>query len=279
MSVAFDSSPAVSVSADQRAEFATAAADLALVAGHATLPFFRAGTAVQNKRTDGGFDPVTEADRAAESVIRNELAQRYPDHGIYGEEFGFQPGNGLTWIIDPIDGTRAFMSGQLHWGVLVGLFDGQNVIAGAFCQPFVGEVLWGDGHESYYQRGTETPKRLSVSDCAALSDSTLATTSPEYFELQAQRDRFATLSDQVQLNRIGGDCYIYVLVALGEIELALDGGLNPYDIAALIPIVQGAGGVVARLDGDNPALGGWVLAAANAQLLQDARKILDPAQE
>jgi myo-inositol-1(or 4)-monophosphatase len=279
MSVAFVSSPAVSVSSEQRAEYATAAADLALVAGQATLPFFRAGAAVQNKRTDGGFDPVTEADRAAESVIRNELAQRFPDHGIYGEEFGHQPGNGLTWIIDPIDGTRAFMSGQLHWGVLVGLYDGQNVIAGAFCQPFVGELLWGDGSQSFYQRGTEAPQRLSVSGRTALSDSILATTGVDYFEQPAQRDHFATLSDQVQLTRHGGDCYIYVLVALGEIELAIDGGLNPYDIAALIPIVQGAGGVVARLDGDNPAMGGWVLAAANEQLLQDARKILDPTQE
>ena len=274
MPVAFGCSPAVPVGQAERARYAQQAAELARLAGSATLPFFRTGVAVQNKRTDGGFDPVTAADRAAEQVIREQLAQRFPEHGIYGEEFGFQPGNGLTWIIDPIDGTRAFMSGQLHWGVLVGLFDGEDVVAGAFCQPFVGELLWGDGSASFYQRGDEPAVQIHSSDCQTLSESIVATTGVDYFEQTSHRERYSKLSEAVQLARVGGDCYIYVLAALGEIELAIDGGLNAYDIAALIPIVRGAGGVVERLDGDNPALGGWVLAAGNERLLAQARAIL-----
>lgn len=269
MSGSFGYSPVVQTSAAERSAFAAAAAELAELAGQATLPFFRANTAVENKRTDGGFDPVTEADRAAEQVIRQELAQRFPEHGIYGEEFGYQAGNGLTWVIDPIDGTRAFMSGQLHWGVLLALFDGQRPVAGAFCQPFVGELLWGDGTSAFYRLKDGEPSQLKTSTVSAVRESILGTTGTDYFESDEHRACFARLADRAKLTRIGGDCYLFVLVALGQIEIAIDGGLNPYDIQALIPIVQGAGGVVTRLDGDDPAMGGMVLAASN-QALVDA---------
>lgn len=273
MAGSFGYSPVVETTAAERSAFAAAAAELAELAGQATLPFFRANTVVENKRTDGGFDPVTKADRAAEQLIRQELARRFPEHGIYGEEFGYQPGNGLTWVIDPIDGTRAFMSGQLHWGVLLALFDGEQPIAGAFCQPFVGELLWGDGASAYYRLKNGEVQTLCTSAVSVVQESIVGTTGADYFESEEHRTRFARLADLAKLTRIGGDCYLFVLVALGQIEIAIDGGLNPYDIQALIPIVRGAGGVVTRLDGEDPAMGGLVLAASNQAMVDAAQSV------
>lgn len=233
-------------------------------AGAATLPFFRSDVEVHNKAGDGHFDPVTEADRAAETVIREALASQFPSHGIFGEEYGYQRGNGLTWVIDPIDGTRAFMTGMLHWGVLLGLFDGEVPIVGAMYQPYTQELFYGDGEQAFFAQG-DAERQMHTSSCDELGDAVLATTGFDWFT-QEDRARFDQLRDNVQLCRVGGDCYIYGLVAMGHVHLGTDASLNPYDIQALIPIVQGAGGVVSTYDGGNASMGGAVLASANEAL-------------
>jgi len=264
VSDSFGYSSKVSVSAADKAQFVEFAKRTVRAAGAATLPYFRADIEIHNKAGDGHFDPVTEADRAAEQVIRDALADEFPSHGIYGEEYGFQPGNGLTWVIDPIDGTRAFMTGMLHWGVLLGLFDGDVPIVGAMFQPYTEELFYGDGEQSFFARGNQE-RQMHTSSCAEISDAVLATTGFEWFNAE-DRARFDQLRSEVQLWRTGGDCYIYGLVAMGHVHLGTDASLNPYDIQALIPIVQGAGGVVSTYDGDNASMGGAVLASANEAL-------------
>jgi myo-inositol-1(or 4)-monophosphatase len=234
-------------------------------AGAATLPFFRADVAIDNKRDDGHFDPVTEADRAAEQVFRETLRARYPTHGIFGEEFGFEAGNGLTWVIDPIDGTRAYMSGMLHWGLLLALFDGQMPVLGVMHQPFTGEFFSGDNRAAWYRRGSvEQPLRSRQG--VSLRDAVLATTSPRLFRAPGERSAFERVEREVKLSRYGGDCYIYAMVAMGYVDIATDAGLQPYDIQALVPIIRGAGGVVTTLDGGDPSMGGFIVAAGSREL-------------
>ena len=273
MAGAFGYSEKVSVSAAQKAEFLDFAGRTVQAAGAATLPFFRADVRIENKRDDGRFDPVTEADKAAETVIREALSETYPSHGVLGEEFGFQPGNGLTWVIDPIDGTRAFMSGMLHWGVLLGLFDGETPIVGAMYQPYTGELFLGDGDQALFSRDGER-RPISTSACVDLSESVLATTGFDWFS-EEERVQFDRLRAQSRLCRLGGDCYIYGVVAMGYIHLGTDGSLNPYDIQALVPIVRGVGGVVTTYDGGNPSMGGAILASANPTLHAKALELIN----
>jgi myo-inositol-1(or 4)-monophosphatase len=255
----------VSVSDSYRQELLDFATEVVALAGARSLPFFRADVSVENKLDDGQFDPVTEADRAVEAVLREEIARRYPEHGICGEEFGTESGNGLTWVIDPIDGTRAFMSGMVHWGVLLALFDGERPVVGAMYQPFTEELWFGDGRHAEFRRGGGS-RRLQVRQCDALSDAVLATTAPKYFP----GENLARLEAAVKMTRYGGDCYLWAMLAMGYLDLATDAQLNPYDIQALIPIIEGAGGYVATYEGGNPSLGGDVLAAPSRALHEAA---------
>lgn len=255
----------VAVGAAELEGYRRVALELAERAGRVTLPFFRAGVAIDNKRLDGRFDPVTEADRQAERVIREGLQEAYPDHGIFGEEFGHQQGNGLTWVIDPIDGTRAFMTGMLHWGVLLALFDGQQPVFGVMHQPFTGEFFYGDNVTAHYRRGSEH-RQLRARACPSLQQAVLTTTSPQLFEGPGERAAFERLESDVKLSKYGGDCYIYAMLAMGFVDLATDAGLQAYDIQALMPIIRGAGGVVTRADGGDASMGGFVIAAGSAEL-------------
>ena len=257
---------AVPVGDEERAEYLAFAKAVAVQAGLATLPYFRTSSDVmclENKASEG-FDPVTRADREAESVIRERIKQTYPNHGIYGEEYGLEPGCGLTWVIDPIDGTRAFMSGMLHWGVLLALFDGKDPVVGVLYQPYTDELFFGDGMHAGLVRGQEE-RQINTSSLDALSRATTCTTGIEWLG-QAEQAKYHKLAESAQLNRTGGDCYLFALVALGQIHIGLDGSLNPYDIQALIPIIRGAGGVITTWDGRNPSLGGHVVASANQAL-------------
>jgi len=251
-----------------RAEYLAFAIEIARVGGAATLPYFRTSTVVENKLTDGQFDPVTEADKAAEKIIRESISDKYPAHGIFGEEFGHQEGNGLTWVIDPVDGTRAFMSGLLHWGVLVALFDGERPVIGVMYQPFTDELFFGDGRIAEYRRGAST-RVLRVSGCTEPSDAVLTTTSPRWIESKA-RDGFDSLENLVKLTLYGGDCYLYGVLAMGYVDLVVDGNLAPYDIQAHIPIIEGAGGLVTTVEGADASMGGIVLASASETLHQRA---------
>jgi myo-inositol-1(or 4)-monophosphatase len=263
---AFDYTSPVVVSLSERAEYLDFAKTAARAAGAVIRPYFRSGAdamGLENKLQQG-FDPVTLADQEAEQVIRQRIARNYPEHGIYGEEFGLQAGNGLTWVIDPIDGTRAFMSGMLHWGVLLALFDGENPIVGVLYQPYTDELFFGDGDTAGFQRGDQQ-QPLTSSKNVDLSKSISCTTGTQWLGAE-EVARYKTLADSVQLNRIGGDCYLFALVAMGQMHIGLDGSLNPYDIQALIPIVRGAGGVITTWDGGNPSMGGHVVASANETL-------------
>ncbi|MEM1434781.1 MAG: inositol monophosphatase family protein [Pseudomonadota bacterium] len=238
-------------------------------AGRQALPFFRSSMVVSNKDQGAGFDPVTEADRAVEEDLRNAIAQAFPEHGILGEEYGLTGGNGLTWVIDPIDGTRAFMSGLLHWGVLLGLFDGQRAVLGALYQPVTDELFWGDGAAAWYRRGAEPAMALQVQASDSLKESIVATSWSGFFERTERQAGFSSLALGARLMHLQGDCYLYGLLAMGQLQVVLDGGLSPYDILPLIPIIQGAGGVVVGGDGNDPQTGGFIVAAAS-QSLADA---------
>ncbi|MGL5115171.1 MAG: histidinol-phosphatase [Beijerinckiaceae bacterium] len=240
-------------------------ADLADVSAAAILPFFRMRMTVSDKTSGKAFDPVTEADRAAELAIRQRISKQFPDHGIIGEEFGeTNPGAEHAWIIDPIDGTRAFICGMPTWGTLVGLMKGGNPVYGMMNQPHVGERFVGDGRTArLIGRGGE--RKLSVRPCADLASAYIATTSPRLFkgEEAASYDR---VEARCKLARYGTDCYAYALLAAGQIDLVVESGLQAYDIAPLIPIIEGAGGVVTTWDGGSARGGGRIVAAGDRRL-------------
>ena len=164
------------------------------------------------------------------------------------------------------------MTGMLHWGVLLGLFDGDIPIIGVMFQPYTGELFYGDGEQAFFSNASGE-KPLRTGPCSELSDAVLATTGFEWFEAE-DRVRFDQLRERVKLWRAGGDCYLYGLVAMGYIHIGTDASLNPYDIQALIPIVQGAGGVMTTYDGQNASMGGAVLASANESLHAQALEAL-----
>ena len=263
------------VAADERRELAEFATHLAELAGEAILPYFRPDPAVgplqvENKASlDGGYDPVTQADRQAEQVIRGAIAARYPEHGVLGEEFGYTPGEGLTWVIDPIDGTRAFIMGLVHWGTLIALFDGQRPILGVMHQPFLGETFAGDGSEALYRyKGTQ--KTIHTRPCGSLADALCATTSPYLFSTSDQRSCFDRVARASRHMRYGTDCYAYAMLALGQIDLVIEAGLKAHDVQALVPIVEGAGGIVTTWNGTSAAMGGDILACGDSRLYQQA---------
>ncbi len=247
--------------------------ELATLSGQAILPFFRTAMAPENK---GGasFDPVTEADRAAEAVMRQLIKRTFPGHGIVGEEFGSEGEDAdCVWVLDPIDGTRAFIAGLPTWGTLIGLMRGGRPAYGMMHQPFTGERFFGDGGGSFY-RGPGGERRLRARRCATLAEATVATTSPRLFT-DEQRARYERVESGTRLARYGTDCYAYCMVAAGHVDLVIEAGLQPYDIVALVPIIEGAGGVVTAWDGGSPASGGAIVAAGDKRLHQAALELLN----
>lgn len=249
------------------------ACGLADAAGKAILPYFRAPLDVENK-LGGGFDPVTVADRAAEQIIRAQITKTYPDHGIVGEEFGAALGiTNLTWCIDPIDGTRAFISGSPMWGILIGLHDGDAPILGVMDQPYTGERFIGSKLGAELRRGGDV-QILKTRSCAALGDATVTTTHPDLFGTESERDAYLAVAARCQLDRYGGDCYAYGMLAHGQTDLVIESGLNSYDIQALIPIVTAAGGIITAWDGGPADQGGQVIAAGDMRIHAEASAIL-----
>lgn len=245
----------------------------AAAASKLTLAGFRANLAVENK-WQSGFDPVTAADRDAESAIRAVLGDRFPDHGIIGEEWDAKDTQSeFAWIVDPIDGTRAYISGVPVWGTLIGLLHKGRAVAGMMAQPFTDETYIGiAGTAIFIRGGVETPIRTSgVTD---LKRAKLTATSPEIFAqagTTAQMDRLRSAVLQI---RWGLDCYGYCLLAAGHIDLVVESSLKNVDIAPLIAIIQGAGGVVTTWDGGPAEAGGSCVAAATPQLHEAALKVL-----
>lgn len=239
------------------------------------LRIFRAeGLSADNKAGPDAFDPVTEADRAAETAIRAVLADDRPSDGILGEEGGAQAGvSGMTWVIDPIDGTRAFLIGAPTWGVLIGLNDGTRAVLGVMDQPWTRERFWGDGAAAWHARDGEPPRRLRARQGVTLAEARLCSTFPEVGAAE-ERAGFERVRDRVRLTRYGLDCTGYALIAAGGVDLVIEAGLFAYDIQALIPIIEGAGGVVTTWDGGDPMQGGRILAAASPALHAEAMALL-----
>jgi histidinol phosphatase-like enzyme (inositol monophosphatase family) len=246
--------------------------EVAAAAARETLPRFRQANEIANK-LEAGFDPVTEADRAAETAIRRLIAERFPDHAIVGEEFGRTGGSSdHEWVIDPVDGTRAFISGLPLWGTLVGLKKAGRAVAGLMSQPFTGESFMADGSGSWYE-GPGGPRQLATRDTRHLGDAIMCTTTPALFagDRRAAYDR---IEGQVRLARYGTDCYAYCMLAAGHVDLVVEIGLQPYDIVALVPIIEQAGGVITTVDGGRPEAAGYIVAAANAELHAAAIELL-----
>lgn len=237
-----------------------------------TMPRFRTGACVTNK-LEGGFDPVTEADQSAEAAIRALIESCYPEHGILGEEHG---NIGLdrehVWVIDPIDGTRAFISGLPVWGTLIGFYRSGNAIMGLMDQPFTGERYFADGEKSIY-RGPDGEKVLATRDCGGLADAVLFTTSPHLYA-GGLRERFEALQSKVRLFRYGCDCYAFALLAAGHVDLVIECGLKPYDVGGLIPLIEQAGGVITDWQGGPAEMGGDIIAAGSRELHAQALEVL-----
>ncbi|MCA1243678.1 histidinol-phosphatase [Stappia stellulata] len=241
---------------------------LADAAGRTILPHFRAALSIDNK-LDGGFDPVTIADRAAEAAIREIIEADYPEHGILGEEHGnVRLDAEHVWVLDPIDGTRAFICGLPTWGTLIGFMSGGVPTFGAMDQPFVGERFHGD-RESAWRQHAGTRTRLKTRACERIEDAIMCTTHPGLFQ-GAEKTAYDAIEDRVRTARYGTDCYGYCMVASGQVDLVIETGLQPYDIVALVPIVEGAGGVVTTWSGGSPAEGGQIVASGDPRLHEAA---------
>lgn len=219
--------------------------------------FFRS-VAAENKALDGAYDPVTEGDRKAELKIRDILGLHRSDDAIFGEEFGRSVcTNGREWVIDPIDGTRAFVTGVPSWGTLLGLSVGGEYQIGAACQPIAGDVFSGNGTNSWLNEA-----RIETRTQTSMTDLRVATTALDLLDERFIAP-FEALSKSVAITRFGLDWYAYGLLAAGGFDVVVECGLQPYDIAALIPIVRGAGGIVTDIHGGSD-IGPTVLACSNA---------------
>ncbi len=255
------------------AELTRFAIALAEASAAEILPYFRRNTAVDVK--DGPvWDPVTEGDRAGERIIRNMIEERYPDHGIHGEEFGIKEARApFTWVLDPVDGTRSFVCGMPTWATLIGLsYEGRPAV-GLMNQPVVGDMFYGSPEGAWHDYRGQTSHIASRKN-VSLSRASIGTTAPELYRSEENQRRFQALKARAQLTRYGGDAYFFCMMAAGHIDIAMDCGLQPYDITPLLPIVTGAGGFAAEWTGGDMSKGGNVITAGSRALLDEAMDIM-----
>ncbi|MDX1716690.1 MAG: inositol monophosphatase family protein [Anderseniella sp.] len=249
------------------------AIELAELAARPALQHFRSQTAVLNK-LEAGFDPVTAADRQTELVLREAIASRFPDHGILGEEHDEKAGTSpWRWVVDPIDGTRSFICGTPTWMTLIGLEYESQPVVGVASQPFTGEIFAGNGHEAFVIRD-QLRHPLRSTSVTALADVLAGTTGPEIYKSLGHQIQLERIAGAVRHLRFDADAYFHCMVAAGQLGISLDTGLKPYDIAALIPIVKGAGGIITTWTGHAAADGGDIIAAGNPHLHEAALKLL-----
>ena len=253
-------------------EFSSFVDQLASASGETILPFFRTALAVENKKASG-FDPVTAADRAAENAMRALIRKNFPGHGILGEEYGAERTDAeYVWVLDPIDGTKSFITGMVAWGTLIGLMRLGEPVFGMMHQPFTRERFSGDGGAARY-RGPTGNRDLRVRACASLDDAILSTTSPLLMN-DADRAAFVRVENAVKLSRYGGDCYAYCMLAAGQIDLVIETEIKPHDIVPLIPIIIGAGGIVTTWENEPAQEGGRVIVAGDARVHAAALELL-----
>jgi myo-inositol-1(or 4)-monophosphatase len=254
-------------------DFTAFVEELAAVSGETIRPFFRSALGVENKSRSGGFDPVTAADRAAEAAMRTLIKRTFPEHGIVGEEFGPDRENAeYVWVLDPIDGTKSFICGMPAWGTLIALTRRGEPIYGLMHQPFTREHFSGDGKGARY-RGPAGDRALRVRPCTSLQEAILATTSPLLMNGDDRR-AFGRVENAVRLSRYGGDCYAYCVLAAGHVDLIIETELKPHDVLALIPIIEGAGGVITTWENGPPHRGGRIVAAGDRRVHAQALELL-----
>lgn len=248
------------------------ALELAAAAAEVALPIFRsAAEATEDKGAAKGaaFDPVTAADRGAEEAMRRLIAARFPDHGVIGEEHGAdRPDAEFVWVLDPVDGTRAFVAGLPLWTTLIGLRHAGRSVVGAIAQPYLDEVyLGGPSGARLIARGTETPLRVRA--CPELTQAVIATTSPDLFD-GAELGAWNQVRGAARLARYGCDAYAYAQLAAGRIDLVIESGLQVWDWAALSGVVEAAGGRVTNWRGQTPDGTGQIVAAGDPAALDEA---------
>jgi histidinol phosphatase-like enzyme (inositol monophosphatase family) len=245
--------------------------ELNRAAARAILPLFRGDHGLENKLGPGAFDPVTEADKGAERAIRQLISERYPDHGVIGEEYGEdRPDAEWVWVLDPVDGTRAFIAGLPLWCTLIGLRHEGKPVLGSIGQSFLGELYIGHaGASRLMTRGESRP--LKVRPCPRLSDAIIATTDPEGCFKEAELAAWSRVRAGARLARLGCDAYAYAMVAAGTMDLVLEAGLKAWDIDAAIPVLEGAGGLVTDWRGEPVGPhGGQVAIAGDRACLDEA---------
>jgi histidinol phosphatase-like enzyme (inositol monophosphatase family) len=259
-------------------DFAAFVGKLADIAAETILPFFRTALGAENKNFGGAFDPVTEADHAAEAAMRRLIVDTFPHHGVIGEELGSIRTNAdYVWVLDPIDGTKSFIAGLPTWGTLIGLLHKGAPTYGMMVQPFTRERFIGDGGGAVWRglgHDRETVERkLKTRVCQDIAKATLLTTSPLLYE-KSKLEAFRRVEREVRLSRYGGDCYAFAMLAAGHVDSVIESGLKIYDIAPLVPIIEGAGGIVTSWDGGSPTDGGDVLASGCQHLHETVLKLL-----
>jgi myo-inositol-1(or 4)-monophosphatase len=266
-------------------DFAAFVERLAQVSGEVILPFFRSAIGSEDKSRGGVFDPVTEADRGAETAMRRLIAQTFPAHGVIGEEYGVDRVDAeYVWVLDPIDGTKSFISGMPTWGTLIGLMHHGRPVYGMMAQPFTRERYCGDGNRARLRtlaptRSDAPPiewttRTLRTRPCSSLAEATVSTTSPALIRDPADLEAYRRVEAKARLTRYGGDCYAYCALAAGFIDLVIETGLKPYDVVALAPIVEGAGGVMTTWEGEDASKGGRIIAAGDPRVYDEALSLL-----
>ncbi len=250
-------------------EFEAFAVELAREAAGVTLPFFRSDIGHEDKGGARGFDPVTEADKQAEAAIRRLIAARYPDHGVIGEEYGEdRPDAEHVWVLDPVDGTRAFIAGLPLWTTLIALRTAGKPVVGVIAQPYLDEIfLGGPSGARLLRGGRETP--LAVRRCETLTEAVISTTDPDIFT-GSELGAWTQVRAAARLARLGCDAYAYAMLAAGRIDLVAETNLKPWDWSALVPVIEAAGGMVVNWRGAAPDDGGQILAVGDARLIDQA---------
>ncbi len=263
-------------SASQIKGLLAVAHDLADQSATVILRQFRKPMDVVNKAGNAAFDPVTKADKAAERTIARVIRSCLPEHGILGEEFGQErPDSPFQWVIDPIDGTRSFITGTPMWGTLIGLLHQGAPVLGIMNQPFTRERFWADATTTRARDASGKTRRLATRRCPRVADALMMTTTPDIFSATAEREGFARVRREVRMTRFGGDCYAYCLLASGFVDLVIEANLQTYDVVALIPIVERAGGRMTTWDGKPATSGGRIIASGDPALHEQALKLLN----
>lgn len=243
-------------------------------AGGLALCYFRTRLDIVNKARTGSFDPVTHADKEIEVLLRERIKAAFPDDGLIGEEFGQLSGrSGYDWVVDPIDGTRAFISGHLGWGVLAGVLEDGIPAIGLAYQPYTDEMFSGTATRAGLVHGGEYTA-LATSQRQRLENAIVYSTDPAMLRTPEDRRALDRIAARARMLRFGGDCYSLCLLALGQIDVVVEGYLEPYDILPIVPLVRAAGGVVTNADGESDFSGGMVVASASPALHREVLTLI-----